>query len=237
LVLRSLPYGEADLVATVFTEAMGVISVLAKSARTFRRGAPRSLEPMHTLRLGLTERPGAELLGLRSAAIEVPRLRLTADLERMQAAGRALRWLRRSLPPRTPEPETWNEITCLLDALDAEPAARPASLLLAEFGVALTAALGYGLNLHGCVRCGKPCDLARSAYLDPSLGGLVCRHCGGAGVLLRAELRGRLLALYSGTRGALIEQDAQAALELVDATLRAHAGVEPDGGPKGGASG
>ena len=227
-MLRSLPYGEADQVVTVFTQQLGVVSVLSRGARQFRRGAPSALEPMHTLQLELTERAGAELLGMRSASIAAPRLHLTRDLDRMQAAGRALRWLRRSLPPRTPEPEAWSEIHWLLYELDRPLLPRASGLLLADFGVTLTAALGYALNLRSCVVCGRQADPGKSAFLDSSLGGIVCRSCGGRGLLLPADTRARLIALYGGERGALVEQDVAVAIELIESTLRAHMGIEPE---------
>ncbi|MBI5536219.1 MAG: DNA repair protein RecO [Deltaproteobacteria bacterium] len=227
-MVRSIPYAEADLVVTVFSETLGLVPVLARGARSYRKGAPSSLEPLHTLRLELGDRQGADLLSLRAAAIAVARPRLAADLDCMQAAGQALRWLRQGLPPRTPEPETWSEINRLLDTLDSEPLTRSPLRLVAEFGIRLLATLGYALHLDRCVVCGRSCQPGRAAYVDPSRGGIVCSQCGGASRLLDGSTRDRLLQAARGGEGVLLEADAGQGMELVDAMLRAHVGIEPE---------
>src|SRR6185503_14079906 len=107
LVLRATEYAESDLVLSLFTESLGRVSALARAARKSRRRFGGALEPMHTLRVHLEERARAELLGLRDASIDVARLRLPSDLDRMTAAGKALGWIRRAAPPRVAEPATW----------------------------------------------------------------------------------------------------------------------------------
>jgi DNA repair protein RecO (recombination protein O) len=223
--VRRVPYGEADLVVTLFTRERGTVSALARAARkSVKRFS--SLEPMHLLSVGLDERPGAELGTLVETALARPRLHLTAALDRLEAAGKALRWLRRAAPPHTPEPRLWHEINALLDDLDAETLPSPPAVLLAETGLRVLVALGWGLDFERCVGCGKPCDPSASACIDPARGGLVCRACGGARRIVRADRRTRLARAAGGQRGALDRSDEPVAIELVEATLSAHAGVE-----------
>ncbi len=227
LLVRSVPFGDADSMVTLFTEARGVLSAVARSARRSRRRFP-ALEPMHLLSVGLDERPGAEVAFLVESALARPRLALVASLDRMEAAGRALRWVRRAAPPHTPEPALWQEINALLDALDGlgnldTPPGGPApDALVAGMGLRMLAAVGWGLDLGGCVRCGKACDAGASAYLDTGEGGLVCRACGGARLLVRGDVRERLLAASRAEEAALAPEDVRLALEIVDATLAAH---------------
>ena len=61
-----------------------------------------------------------------------------------------------------------------------------------------------------------------SAFVDPAQGGLVCRACGGARLLLREGRRGRFLASTLGDDVALRDDDAAPAIELIEATLAAH---------------
>lgn len=221
LLVRSAPFGDADVMVTLFTEAKGVLSAVARSARRSMRRFP-SIEPMHLLRVGLEERPGGDVAMLVESAIARPRLALVASLERLEAAGRALRWVRRAAPPHTPEPALWLEINALLDRLDAPETGPPPEALAAGMGLRMLAAVGWGLDLARCVRCGRLCEAGASAYLDPGEGGLVCRACGGARLLLRGELRSRLLAASQGDDAALGAEDVRAALEIVDAALEAH---------------
>jgi DNA repair protein RecO (recombination protein O) len=229
LLVRSSPFGEADAMVTFFTEQRGIISAVARSARRSARRFP-ALEPMHLLRIGLEERPGGDGGTLVESALARPRLVLVANLERLDAAGRALRWVRRAAPPHTPEPALWSEVNTLLDRLDAPgPDTSSPGALVAGMGLRLLAAVGWGLDLAGCVRCGKPCEPGGSAYLDPGEGGLVCRACGGARMLLRGEPRARLLAASLGDEAALGPDEVRTALEIVDAALEAHTGVTPQG--------
>jgi DNA repair protein RecO (recombination protein O) len=224
LLVRSVPFGDADLMVTLFTEARGVLSAFARSARRSRRRFP-ALEPMHLLRVGLEERPGGDVAVLVESALVRPRLGLVGDLDRLEAAGRALRWVRRAAPPHTAEPALWQEINALLDRLDglaAMPGGPTPGALVAGMGLRLLAAVGWGLDLARCVRCGKACEPGASAYLDAGEGGLVCRGCGGARQLLRGERRERLLAAARGEEAALDAEDARLAFELVDAALAAH---------------
>jgi DNA repair protein RecO (recombination protein O) len=221
LLVRSAPFGDADVVVTLFTEARGIVSAVGRAARKSSRRFP-ALEPMHLLRVGLEERAGADLASLAESAIVRPRLGIVQDLDRLDAAGAALRWVRRAAPPHTPEPALWREINDFLDRLDTtEPGPSPRARL-AGAGLRLLAAIGWGLDLARCVRCGRACDPGASACLDTAEGGLVCRACGGARLLLRGERRERLLAASQGDDTALEADDVKAALEIVDAALAAH---------------
>src|SRR3954462_5472084 len=94
LLVRSVPFGEADLMVTFFTEARGIVSAAARSARRSQRRFP-ALEPMHLLRVGLEDRPGADVGMLVESSIVRARIGIMASLARMEAAGQALRWVRR----------------------------------------------------------------------------------------------------------------------------------------------
>jgi DNA repair protein RecO (recombination protein O) len=184
---------------------------------------------MHTLDVILLERARASLLSLTSASIVRPRVRLTGQLDRLQAAGSALRWVRQATPLRTPEPDVWSLLQELLDDLDQErPRAAPSALLVIA-GLRLLAYLGYGLDLDACVVCGRPCPPDRAAHVDPVRGGLVCRRCGGAGRMLRGATRQRVHLAIRG-QAVLSEEDLPVLVELLESALLAHASVKLDGG-------
>jgi DNA repair protein RecO (recombination protein O) len=226
LLVKRVEYGEADLVLTLFTERFGRVSALARGARKSTRRFAGALEPMHTLEVRLEERPERELFGLREARITTPRRALTSELARMEAAGKALGWLRRAAPARTPEPELWHAIESLLDRL-AETGSVDAGRVLAAAGLRMLAMLGWGLDFERCVSCGKACPQGQAGLVDPTRGGLVCRSCGGARQRLDGPRRHRLArASASGDPAAIDAEDADAALDLVEQVLRAHAGMD-----------
>jgi DNA repair protein RecO (recombination protein O) len=227
LLLKRVEYGEADLVLTLFTERYGRISALARAARKSSRRFSGALEPMHTLELELEERPKSELFMLRAARIDRARTALTESLARLEAAGTALSWVRRSAPPRTPEPALWTAIEGLLDRLGDREETTPPRRMLAAAGLRILATLGWGLDFERCVRCGKECPPGQVALVDPTHGGLVCRACGGARTRLDAGSRERLArASLTGDPTALDADDADRALVLVEGVLKAHAGLE-----------
>jgi DNA repair protein RecO (recombination protein O) len=233
LLVRRVAFGEADLVVGLFTEQRGMMSAIARGGRRSTRRFS-VLEPMHLLRVTLDARPGAELATLSEASIVRPRLRLSADLARLELAGRALRWVREIAPAQTAEPAAWVELNELLDrldtldaldALDAPDVPLPVSSegFLVEAGLRLLVAFGWGLELTQCVRCGRACDAATSACADPTRGGLVCRACGGGRILLRPELRAQLLAAMAGDAVSLSPADIPTAVDLVEGALTVHA--------------
>ncbi|MBS2014246.1 MAG: DNA repair protein RecO [Deltaproteobacteria bacterium] len=233
LLVRSVAYGESDLVATFFTEEEGKVSAIVRGARRSTKRFGGALEPLHELVLVLEDK-GKELMVLKEARIGRPRQGLTSDLDAMDAAGRALRWVRHLCPARTPEPGAWASLAELLDALDRNPRPGAASLAqqLAVFGIGLLGDVGYAFDFERCVRCGKPCPDGRSAFLDAAGGGLVCMACGGASRTIDAELRG--LARRAQQRDpslVLRAEQATELLEIVEDAMSAHTDFDPHRSP------
>jgi DNA repair protein RecO (recombination protein O) len=228
-VVKVVHYGEADAIISLFTEEIGRVSAMARAARKSAKRFAAALEPMHTIRVTLDERPGQELLGLREATMTKPRPHILVDLARLEAAGQALRWVRSGSPQRPPEPEVWAELTALLDHLDDPADELPPRTHLVASGLRLLRHFGYGLELESCARCGKRCEPARPAYVDAASGGLVCVSCGGGQSplhhLLDPGTRSRLAAAASGSDAALLPEDTAVAQRLVEEALASHAGV------------
>jgi DNA repair protein RecO (recombination protein O) len=113
------------------------------------------------------------------------------------------------------------------NALDAGSA--PPRRELARAGLAMLAAVGYGLELEQCAVCGRPCPAGRSACVDPARGGLVCRACGGASSVLLPAARDAARSLAPGgtaDAASVTDASAEAVLGLVDRAMAAHAGFE-----------
>jgi DNA repair protein RecO (recombination protein O) len=223
LVVRTVEFGESDVIATLVTVQAGKVSAIVRGARKGSRRVGGALEPVHTIAV-LLEDKGAELVTLKESRIVRTRAALVASLEALDAAGMALRWVRHLFPPRTPEPEGWRVLVELLDVLDAGTASPRAEL--ARAGLALLAAVGYGLDLEQCVVCGRPCPASKAACIDPARGGLVCRACGGASTVLLPEVREAARALASGAPAEVTAAQAESLLQIVDRAMAAHAGFE-----------
>lgn len=222
LLVGRHPIGEADLIVRFFTEATGMLGAVARNARRSNKrfGA---LEPMHLLRVRVDCSPTRDLGTLTEAALERPRIGLTTRLCSMEAAGRALRWVRRAAPTRTAEPALWSEVNDLLDRLD-EPSAddeATAEGLLAASGLRMLGASGWGLELEHCVRCQKVCPERSRAVLDVAAGGIVCRACGGRGRIVGSSERRAMVAAMDGSAEPLAT-GATDALDVVERALEIH---------------
>jgi len=227
LVVRTVEFGESDVIATFVTREAGKVAAVVRGARRGSRRLGGALEPVHTVSVLLDERAGAELATLKEAQIVRLRAGLAGDLDALEAAGVALRWARHLFPPRTPEPEGWRVLVELLDALDAGcGAGGPPRARLAGAGLALLAAVGYALDLERCVACGRPCPEDKAACVDPARGGLMCRECGGAPSVLSPPARRAARAFAQGRTDEATDADARAVLGLVDRAMAAHAGFE-----------
>lgn len=217
LLLRRTPFGEADDIVHLFTERAGAVAGIARGARRSKRRFA-ALEPMHVLRITMEVSPNRELGRLTETVLARPRIGLTSRLETMNAAGRALRWLRRAAPQRAAEPRLWAEINGLLDRLDAlaEGTAAP---VLAGAGLRLLVLLGWGLDLEGCVRCGKRCPDNARTMVDVAAGGVVCRDCGGFGHWLTSRQR---RAMIDALHGADVDGATDSAITLIERALEVH---------------
>jgi DNA repair protein RecO (recombination protein O) len=218
LLLRRTAFGESDDIVHFFTESAGAVAAVARGARRSQRRF-HALEPMHVLHVTLEVAPGRELARLTEAVLVHPRLGVTSRLGPMMTAGRALGWLRRAAPAHTPEPALWREMNALLDRLDGALEGDGKAALAAS-GLRILGALGWGLELHACVRCGRPCPDNARARVDVAAGGVVCSACGGVGRRFSAAAR---RALVAALEQAEIEGDPEGALELCERALEVHA--------------
>jgi DNA repair protein RecO (recombination protein O) len=223
LVVRTVEFGEADVILTLVTEQAGKLGAIVRGARRGSRRVGGALEPVHTVAVTLEDR-GGDLATLKEARVVRVRAGVLASLDALDAAGIALRWARHSFPPRTPEPQGWRVLIELLDLLDT--GAVPPRRELARAGLAMLSALGYALDLGQCVVCGRECPASKASCIDPARGGLVCRSCGGASTVILPEVREAARELGAGRAADVADAHAKALLDLVDRAMAAHAGFE-----------
>jgi DNA repair protein RecO (recombination protein O) len=230
LVLRTIDFGESDLVVHLLTPSVGRLTAIAKGARRSVKRFSGSLDVLNRVRIevaprrragamarldqarlihwhpGLRERPGRFVLGCYLAELVD---RLAADgAEPREAAAlygfavSAMAWVERS------EPDARLRVLLELRALDA---------------------VGLRPELSQCVRCGREPE----AFHVPE-GGAVCGACAvRMDGLLRVQ-RGTLRTLEQALRLDLDRLDRLAlggvalaeARELVDRFQRFHLGVE-----------
>jgi DNA repair protein RecO (recombination protein O) len=226
LLLGRVEYGEADLIVQFFTRTHGRLSAIARGARRNQKRYSGALEPFHTLSIELTEAVQGDLHSLKSSSIEVARDRLSRSLVPLTEAGRALGWLKLAAPTSVAEPELWEAISTLLDELAALRTTTVPPHLTAAFALRLLELLGWGINLHSCVSCGKACPTDRPSWISPERGGLICSACGGGPIKLGPVSRARLLRATQDNETTLDDESAAAALRIAERALRSHTGMD-----------
>lgn len=222
-VLRISPYGEDDVVVSLLAEAAGLVPALARHARAGARRGKSALafEPFHTLSVELLS-GGGELHRLTASTIAAPRTRLLDRADALERAGTASRWARELSPPHTPEPEVFEALERLYDALDALTDHEDSSLALLTFGITLLEALGWGLELGRCVRCGRERPPGRVAFVSAVASGVVCTACGG-GSAGQQPIDGQLLDRVIAGRTDLDAAACAPLLRVVEEAVALHA--------------
>ena len=180
IVLEARPFGEADAVATVMTQAHGTHRGLARGGLS--RGKAAIWQPGNIVQARWVGRLADQLGGI-SAELVHPAAALAMDdpltLEMLRAACAVAEG---ALPEREPHPRVFGGLLHLLAHL-SQGAALLADLIRWE--AALLADLGYGLDFSACAVTGSN---ARLAFVSPRTGRAVSEEAAG-------EWRARLLPL------------------------------------------
>ena len=121
--------------------------------------------------------------------------RLLGSLEAMNVAGRALELARKLCPEDNADPELFECVVRMLEALDEGFPPRP---LFICYSLRMLGLGGFAPRLQSCVGCGKAVGDNQSARFDPRRGSVVCRSCGGGPHLLGAHARRMLQRSLGG---------------------------------------
>ena len=197
IVLRSVSYGEADRVVTLFGRTTGRVSAIARGARKSQRRFAGGLGLGSVGEISVRERAGAELLTLESFDVTSSHPSFGTDLARMAHAAYASELVSKLCAPRQVEVGVYDWLATFLGLLDGAGASAER---LRVFELGLLGRLGFGPMVGACAVCGgtRTPPGAPAFRWDPDRGGVVCAACGRAGRPLREEVR-TALARLAGT--------------------------------------
>jgi DNA repair protein RecO (recombination protein O) len=190
LLLRAVDYRDSDRILTLFTQHLGIVSAIARGAKSSKRRFQGVLEPYLVLNVELEPSRG-ELMTLKRAELSRAFPGILAELARMDVAGAALALVRDAPAARTPDALLFVSTLQYLAIVDLEGDATRATLL--AFAMRVLALSGIAPRLDLCGRSGEPVPPGKPAYFDPVLGAVVARRHGGGPFLLPGEARARLL--------------------------------------------
>ncbi|HTU56748.1 MAG TPA: DNA repair protein RecO [Acetobacteraceae bacterium] len=180
IVLQTRPFGEGDVVATVFGAEQGVWRGLARGGNG-RRGAAL-WQRGNLLSVRWVARLADQLGGLTGEMVHPAGALAMEDALQLAILNAAAAVAEGALPEREPEPKVFAGLLDLIGHL-SEGAAQLAAL--ARWETIVLAALGYGLDLSRCAVSGTGEDLA---FVSPRSGKAVSRAAS-------APWQGRLLPL------------------------------------------
>ncbi|HET6284918.1 MAG TPA: DNA repair protein RecO [Polyangia bacterium] len=196
ILLRTINYGEADRVVTLFGRSTGRLSALARGARKSQKRFAGGLGMCTIGEAALRERVGAELLTLERFDLTDSYLSFGTDVARMAHAAYVAELVSKLCAPRQVEPDVYDWLDVFLRVLDQQGASAER---LRVFELGLLGRLGLAPVLDTCAVCaGDRCGAAVDAVdfrWDPDRGGAVCAACGQRGRPIRTIVRQTLVRL------------------------------------------
>lgn len=168
VVLKSFPYGEADLIVTYLTPDCGLIKAFAKSPRKIKSRFGSSLEPLTLTRISLRGREEAPLPRLTQSDIIRTHQSLRESYGCFMKLSEMLEITINFLPEGEPNPAAFTLLLKVLRMMEQDCSDLNALL----YKIRLLGLAGYSPRLRGCARCGQA---GRKFYV--SHGSIVCEQC------------------------------------------------------------
>jgi len=224
LVLHAFDYLESSRIIRLATREVGVLSVLARGARSSNRRFGLGLDLFASGVAQLHVRPGRDLHALGGFDLTSARSALGADLGRFASASAAAELALRFAAGGEPG-ELFVELTQAFDRIAAAPSSAAIDVGLAV-AWHLVGALGFAPAVDQCARCHADLDAEASVTFSHAAGGAACAGCAGAvprGRVLPPEAR-RALARWSAGGDVALPDDAarRAHLRLLREFLEQH---------------
>ncbi len=188
IVLRSLKWGDADRIVTLYSKDRGKIRGVARGARRPKSRFGAALEPFSLSRLNLFEKTGDSLFRISQVDLVRSSLKLRGALRLIDSAARMVNVVAAITPDGDPDPLLFDTLEQGLASLhESEDPAFTALL----FQIRLLGVTGFRPQTDHCATCGKA-HFVGDPQFSPVAGGLVCLSCA-------AHQRVRCVALSRGS--------------------------------------
>lgn len=185
IVLHVADYMESSRILRLVTRESGVVSVLARGARSSRKRFGAAVDLFAEGQAQLQTKPGRDLHTLVSFDVTRARAGLALSLVRF-SAGSAIAEVALRLIHDEPAPMVYELLADGLDRLATADDAHATSTALGVLWM-LISEVGFRPSLDACAECHTPLDPAVPARFHHRAGGTLCDRCG------RLSPGGRLL--------------------------------------------
>jgi DNA repair protein RecO (recombination protein O) len=173
ITLKSLKWGEADRIVTLYAKHLGKIRAIARGARRAKSRLGASLEPLMLCDLNLFEKSGDTLYRVSQVDLVEPFIRIREDLTIMAAAARMANVVGAVTPDGDPDPQLFETLEQGLRSLLTGDDPALTALL---FQIRLLGLTGFRPQTDHCAACGKT-RVIEEPQFSPASGGLVCVTC------------------------------------------------------------
>ena len=170
IVLKHLPFGEADYILTLFTPNAGKLRVVAKGARRIKSKLGGHLEPI--MRTSILMTRGKNLDTINQAQTLEGFRPIREDLQRLSQALYVLELVDVITPEAQPNYSVYHLLLGAMRSLASEASVS----LLPYFQLRLLGHSGFMPELYRCVECGSNIVPNKHRF-TPDNGGILCDFC------------------------------------------------------------
>lgn len=204
IVLRTWPFGEADLMVAIFTREQGVVRGVARHAMRSRRRFGGALEPMTHARATWMERPKQDVVRLDGLEILWSPLREPVDYRRAAGLAFLAEVIGAALPDRAPEDDIFRLTLAVATSLRSDALLLPVTY----FALWMTRLLGWMPDLNVCSVTGADIR-GETVYYSPLRDGVTNAQSRPNGSLpLPAEAVSAAHGMFRQPLSALLEDEA-----------------------------
>jgi len=192
IVLKTLPFGEADLIVTYITPDLGLLKLFAKSPRKIRSRFGSSLEPLTHAKISFWGKEDANLPKLTQSDIIHPFHKIRDTLPCFLKVSEIVEVTLHFVPERDVNKKVYSLILQTLQTFEKSLSLAPVSkdtstssikkgrgagsfyddLLVSHYKVKFLKYLGYAPKLDACGRCGN-----NGYFFYVSSGAIICESC------------------------------------------------------------
>lgn len=173
-VLKTISYGESDLIVTFYSNDFGKIKGIAKGAKRSRKRFANVFEPFSLTNIIFTRKSRSTLIFINSCdVIEHYRL-IREDLEKTLIASYFIDLADQFSPEGKINENIFSLLSDFLHLLNADKAS---DALVRFFELRFLALSGFEPTLDHCVSCKIPLINGNNYFFYPASGGIQCGNC------------------------------------------------------------
>jgi DNA repair protein RecO (recombination protein O) len=176
-VLKTVDYGERDVIVTLLGRDTGRFSAIARAAKSSRKRFAGGLAPMRCLQANFTTRPNRDLATLEEIAILTDFSGIETSLEKIAAASYATELVRELCREADDARATFDLLDGFYDRVARLEHLPALDTLLRHFELSLLEIHGAAPVLDHCARCGLEPEAMDRLRLTRCGAGLICADC------------------------------------------------------------